>query len=211
MRLSRLVSAVACTLVLVGCQGPSPKPQLSVGDPPILASKVFACSGECKDSQALRAISFAFDTCRNTQNLYERRGFNSKASQFAVAVAGALAGAVAAPIAKGSGTKAWSGLSGAANGIQNQLNEQFSDAIAAQDRQAVLDAMTRGEERLRVAPDANKKVLEAEIMAYDCTMAAASIDAAINHAINTAAKAAADNKASISQQTITEIKAHKGD
>ena len=193
MRSAILTGMVTCVVALGGCATATQK---EPKEPEITDAQAFTCAGTCTDYEVSRAINHAFQRCRNTQNLYERRGFNSKSGQLAVAVVGALAGAVAAPIAKGSGAKAWSGLSGAANGIQTQLDEQFSATIIAQERLAVSDAMVRGEVILRAAEkEANppKEVFEAQVMAYECSMAAATADAAVANAISTAALQVADN------------------
>jgi hypothetical protein len=135
--------------------------------------------------------------CSTTQNVYEKDSKHSRAGQFALAVVGALSGAVAAPLAKGSGTKAWAGLSGATNGLQAQLGEQFSSALADQERQAVSNAMTADMQRFRDAKTDFERVTEADYMANDCRQAAAKADAAAAEAINSAAKRAIENDASI--------------
>ena len=148
----------------------------------------YSCQNpKCDDADALAALDLALKTCTSTQNLYEKRGFNSKRFHFGIALVGALAGAVAAPLAKGSGTAAWSGVSGAANGIQSQFDEQFSYAITVQERAAIADAMTAGTATFQKDHDSFSRVADANIMANNCRVASSKADKAVLDAISSAA------------------------
>ncbi|WP_155950888.1 hypothetical protein [Rhodanobacter sp. OR87] len=207
MRSAILFSTAMCVITCTSCSlaGARSNPSGNSSSSKALGSdsqQPYLCStSTCQDNDVLRAVSRALDQCTATQNLYERRGFHSKTAQFVVAIVGSLAGAVAAPISKGSGVKAWAGLSGAANGIQAQLDEQYSYAVTVQDRVAVANAMQVGEVHIRSAGTRFEQIREANIMENECRQAAAKADAAILQAISAAAKVAADNDQKIVDAT----------
>ena len=68
----------------------------------------------------------------------------SRATKLGVAISGTLAGAVGAPLAKGCGRTAWTGLSVSANALQNAFDEAFSDALTQKRVGAVIEAMNAG-------------------------------------------------------------------
>lgn len=111
---------------------------------------------------------------------------------------------MAAPLAKGSGTRAWSGLSGATNGLQAQLDQQFSNALSVQERQAVANTMTADMQRFRDAETNFERVAEAVFMANDCRQASAKADAAARQAIDSAANRMAATDAAITEKARSE-------
>ncbi|WP_281848837.1 hypothetical protein [Dyella sp. GSA-30] len=134
-------------------------------------------SGTCTPADAVSALSAASAFCRQVQNYYEASGTITSRWKLATAITGTLAGAVAAPIAKGSGKNAWAGLSGSANGLQQEMEDAFSSVLNAKRRAAVtkvyLDTISSYD--ANNAPDINVAVSVS--MAAKCAMAPAQVDA----------------------------------
>jgi hypothetical protein len=112
-RSMRDARAPASALAIAGGEADSPHP--------------FVCDhSPCDQSDATRALDAAMRQCSTTQNVYEKDSKHSRAGQFALAVVGALSGAGLPRWRRAPVLRAWAGLSGATNGLQAQLGEQFS-------------------------------------------------------------------------------------
>jgi hypothetical protein len=149
---------------------------LSAPTPPWPWQKSSACQAECRPQEALVAYTKASEFCRGVQNFYEAGGQRANSTKLAVGVTGTLAGAVFAPIASGRAVTAWSGLSGAANGIQSSFDETFSTSLAVNRRAFVVAAVVEGDRRYTAAPSQDEKVIAAISMATACANAAALAD-----------------------------------
>lgn len=117
--------ALASSLVLAGCA--STAPPIWYEDSPCKEAN------QCSLSEALQAHSKSGEYCREITNFYENGGHVSTYAKLAIGVTGALAGSVFGVLAGGSAATAWSGLSGAANGAQLELN---GSAIGPETRKA---------------------------------------------------------------------------
>lgn len=152
------------------------------------------CQKSCTPEESMKAVADAAGFCRNVQNHYEFKDSTLDNTQVLISWTGALAGSVAAPIAKGSAVKAWSGLSGITNGLQDSLNRQYSDTVMLARRKSVYDAASKNIESIISAPDDNARVRAAiaMAMAMACALSSASIDIKLNKALLDAASAATD-------------------
>ena len=150
------------------------------------------CQKSCTPEESMKAVADAAGFCRNVQNHYEFKDSTLDNTQVLISWTGALAGSVAAPIAKGSAVKAWSGLSGITNGLQDSLNRQYSDTVMLARRKSVYDAASKNIESIISAPDDNARVRAAIAMAMACALSSASIDIKLNKALLDAASAATD-------------------
>lgn len=81
---------------------------------------------ECSDNDMFAAMLATGTYCRQVSNYYENGGNINSGTRLAVKVLGVLAGSVFGITAGGSAAKAWSGLSGATNGIQADLSDNAS-------------------------------------------------------------------------------------
>lgn len=163
-----LLLAVA---VLSGCAGRSaPMYPWEKNAEPLIPP---CAASQCDEKEALAALNSATRMCRGVHNYYESGGFYSQSARFGVSTLGVLSGAVFANTAKGSAAKAWSGLSGATNGIQSTLNETIGSAVDLKQRQAVATATAKGFNAYRAAGSPNEKVVAALEMVAGCTMASA--------------------------------------
>ena len=135
------------------------------------------CAGEsgkvCNDQDALKAFVQSSAFCRSVQNFYEQGQTLSNETKVGVGIVGTLAGAVFAPLAKGSGTKAWAGLSGASNALQASIDQAFSASIEIKRRAAVLGAYIDGVKNYNEAASYTAKVGAAVSMAVNCALAPA--------------------------------------
>ncbi|MEO6117476.1 MAG: hypothetical protein ABIP37_00220 [Methylotenera sp.] len=127
----------------------------------------------CVKKEATLAFNQANDYCRRVQNYYENQGFRASGTKFGIGILGTLAGAVFAPISTGSAATAWSGLSGATNGMQTSFNEAFSNQLTIKYRAAVVTAAAEGVAAYKSVVDPNDKVDAAISMARSCSMASA--------------------------------------
>ncbi len=80
----------------------------------------------CSDNDMFTAMLATGTYCRQVSNYYENGGNINSGTRLAVKVLGVLAGSVFGITAGGSAAKAWSGLSGATNGIQADLSDNAS-------------------------------------------------------------------------------------
>ena len=118
----------ACALLaLSGCAAINDK----IYPPAVAPDWSAICKDEatCKpEDRARRSYEAAMKYCVDKQDEYQKFDFTTSQFRFGIGTVGALAGAVVAPIASGTAAKAWSGLSGAANGIQTGYDQAFSAA-----------------------------------------------------------------------------------
>ncbi|SDA63497.1 hypothetical protein SAMN03159443_01916 [Pseudomonas sp. NFACC15-1] len=80
----------------------------------------------CSDNDMFSAMLATGTYCRQVSNYYESGGNINSNTRLGVKVLGVLAGSVFGITAGGSAAKAWSGLSGATNGIQADLSDNVS-------------------------------------------------------------------------------------
>lgn len=139
-------------------------------------SQANPCASTCTEQEAMQAFVAASGFCRDVQNYYESGGFYAKSSRLAVGTIGALAGSVMAPLATGSATNAWAGLSGATNALQSQMDEAFSSAVAVRRRAAIVEAAEENAARYRAAVTPSQRVVAAIDMARSCSMGSATAD-----------------------------------
>lgn len=86
--------------------------------------KLTGClEGSCSNKDMYQAVMATLTYCREVSNHYENGGNVTDGARLGVKVFGVLAGSVFGITAGGSAAKAWSGLSGATNGIQSDLGE----------------------------------------------------------------------------------------
>lgn len=144
-------------------------------------------NGACAEADIQPAYNKALLTCVNMQNHYELNSNNKNVVTLVVAAVGALAGAVFAPLAKGSGTKAWAGLAGSTSAFQAQLEQQYSSLAFAQIRSAIVGEMLAGEAKF--AASIGKpidKINIANEMAMNCRSVPGEADKQIQEAISSA-------------------------
>lgn len=160
--------------------------------PPKGANSASGASGEtyrCNLNDAMQAFLAASKFCRDVQNYYESGGKHSSEYKFWVGTVGTLAGAVVAPIAQGTAKNAWSGLSGATNGLQTSMEQSFSSALNANRMIAVnksyaSDSVGIVDSSGAPVPNASggsyeKAVFRSIKMAADCAMSPGLADAKV--------------------------------
>lgn len=91
--------------------------------------------GECSFHDVYTSIIATGTYCRQVSNYYENGGNINSNTRLGVKILGVLAGSVFGITAGGSAAKAWSGLSGATNGIQSDLSDS---ALARSNRARVV-------------------------------------------------------------------------
>lgn len=104
-----------------------------------------------------------------------------------LAATGTLAGAVFAPMAKGSASTAWSGLSGSTNALQAAVDENFSGVLALKRRASVATAGKDGIVGYPKGGSANDRVYASVTMAFNCAVAPAGVESAAIKAVSEAA------------------------
>ncbi|MFK2905262.1 hypothetical protein ISP17_14965 [Dyella ginsengisoli] len=169
-----MVFVVSSAIVLCGCAQTVKWPW--AGDSGNAASP--CPTGTCTVADATAALTQASEFCRGVQNYYEGNGNRTSGWRLFTAISGTLAGAVAAPLAKGSAKDAWSGLSGSANGLQQEVDGAFNGVLNAKRRAAVMQAYTDSLTEFKASNDADVNVSVAVSMAAKCAMAPAEVDAA---------------------------------
>lgn len=139
---------------------------------------------QCNKQDALKALAQAAYYCRDVQNYYEAGGQRANTSKMGIAWVGAIAGSVIAPIANGTAVKAWSGLSGATNGLQDAFSEAYSSNISINRRIAVRRAAIGGIDEFNKHPnDPNTQIAIALKMAMACSMGSAIADQNVMEAL----------------------------
>ena len=173
MRTVRLPLTVATLTFLAGCANFISAP---TADWPWPKGAGTCKTATCDANEALVAYVKASEFCRGVQNYYESGGQRANNTKLAVGLTGTLAGAVIAPVASGKAATAWSGLSGATNGIQATFDEAFSSSLAVNRRAFVVAAVVEGDRRYQGAANENAKVIAAVSMATACANASALAD-----------------------------------
>lgn len=145
------------------------------------------CTGNnetnCYLKDAIDSYVKATTFCRQVLNYYESGGSISNNSKLAVGVIGALSGSVVSVVANGSAAKAWSGLSGATNGIQASMDQAFSAVLNANRMSQVRIAYQSNAKEIIGKSDASSAasyqniVFSSVKMAADCAMGSANADA----------------------------------
>ncbi|WP_374419465.1 hypothetical protein [Chromobacterium sp.] len=196
-----LISSAA--VFIVGCESLSfnrtaqwPWETTQPCTPPKLAKGASGASGEayrCNLNDAMQAFLAASKFCREVQNYYESGGKHSSEYKFWVGTVGTLAGAVVTPIAQGSAKNAWSGLSGATNGLQTSMEQSFSSALNANRMIAVNKSYASGASGIvsssgTVSHNASDSFYEESVfrsikMAADCAMSPGLADANVLNSI----------------------------
>lgn len=170
MRPDKAAGSIVLACLVCACQsiGGAKRSDLSLAP--------YECQHECSPDDGVKAFAQALRICTASQNYYERGGFISKTARLVVAAVGTLAGTVAAPLAKGSGSDAWSGLSGATNALQTEFDQAFSNAVYVQIRAGVNDARRAGIDAFEKKVEPPDKVNAANAMAEACRTASADVE-----------------------------------
>lgn len=142
------------------------------------------CAGACTPDVALETYVKASNYCRQIQNYYERFGVHTNSTKLAIGTVGAISGSVIAPIAKGTGAAAWSGLSGATNALQTNMDQAFSGSINVKRRQEVARAADEGAEEFKDESGPEERVLIAINMARKCSMGSVAADVEVLKALS---------------------------
>lgn len=158
-------------VVVSGCSIWKPKPEWPWIDKP-------PCSDICENKHAIKAFTDAMTYCIALQDYHSRNGGALNSGRFVMAATGTLAGAVFAPLASGSASTAWSGLSGSTNALQSALDENFSTVMAVKRRASVAQAGKDGMKSFPSESEANSKVYASVSMAFNCATAAAEVESA---------------------------------
>lgn len=113
----------------------------------------------------------------------ENRNFSTRVGRFGIGLIGTVAGSVIAPVTTGSTAKAWSGVSGASNALQSQMDSVFSSSNHIRRRAAIAQAARDGETKFLAESKggnsdekSEKKRVIAIAMATACETAAAGAD-----------------------------------
>jgi len=168
----RLGFVLLATLVLAGCKTLSERQ----GAGPLSAAP--SClSTSCTHGQAIASWRNTGNFCRNVQNYYESRSYRANVGRFGIATLGSLAGSVFAVTSEGTASKAWSGLSGSANGIQSTLNETIGRAVTLQQQQAVRRAYQTGFKAFMEEKDPTNRVAIALATEVECANSGAEGEA----------------------------------
>lgn len=138
-----------------------------------------ACeAGGCTRQNALDAVARSQNYCSELREYQERGGQITGGQRLFVGVLGSLAGTVFAVTAGGTAAKAWSGLSGATNGIQMQMdqaNRPSGPAVVEAIAKAQLDAAAELKQLMAVAVQTQlwePVVLAAVLLPNSCSAAA---------------------------------------
>jgi hypothetical protein len=190
----RLASLLVAALALSGCKTLSRTN--GAGD---LSTAPRCLSSSCTHGQAIAAWRNTGAFCRNVQNVYERRSHNANVGRFGIATFGSLAGSVFAVTSKGTASKAWSGLSGSANGIQSTLNETIGRAVSLQQQQAVRRAYQTGFKAFMEEKDPTNRVAIALATEVECANSGAEGEA---KAVLSIYAGAATNSAPLDSSTV---------
>lgn len=134
------------------------------------------CTAECVEKDAVKAYASAITYCIELQRYMGQGNGVISSGRFMLAATGTLAGAVFAPLAKGSASTAWSGLSGSTNALQAAVDENFSGVLALKRRASVATAGKDGIAGYPKRGSANDRVYASVTMAFNCAVAPAGIE-----------------------------------
>ncbi|WP_336333200.1 hypothetical protein [Pseudomonas putida] len=133
--------------------------------------------GECSFDDVYSSIIATGTYCREVSNYYENGGNINSNTRLGVKVLGVLAGSVFGITAGGSAAKAWSGLSGATNGIQSDL----SDSALARSNRARVVSKVLSEYAKEIKPRLEKPSIGVEdrravvISSFEATLKCATL------------------------------------
>lgn len=145
--------------------------------------KELPCNSVCTNDDAVKSFTAAMTYCIALQNYHAKNGGVLNSGRFVMAATGTLAGAVFAPLASGSASTAWSGLSGSTNALQSSLDENFSSVLAVKRRSSVAKAGKDALESFPGKADPDVRVYASVAMAFNCAVAGADVDSAAIRAI----------------------------
>lgn len=123
-------------------------------------------------------------TCEASLNKLDHQSLASSKARLAIAVLGALSGSVFAPIAKGSGKDAWSGLSGSTNAIQTALDNNFSASLMLSEALAIATAVVKVNGDFIKESDPSKQMQIAYGLPMACRLARLTAIDAANKAVS---------------------------
>ncbi|MDP9876012.1 hypothetical protein J2W25_000301 [Variovorax boronicumulans] len=123
------------------------------------------------DAQLLAAANH----CVKVHNLHSRYAGAAGIGQWSIGSLGVLAGSVFMPLSKGTAATAWSGVSGAANGLQISMGEALSASVELSRQQRVARVAQAGFKDYRDANSTDKPAVAMK-MALDCSVAAGLAD-----------------------------------
>ncbi len=141
------------------------------------------CDSVCSNAEAVKSFTAAMTYCIALQDYHANNGGVLNSGRFVMAATGTLAGAVFAPLASGSASTAWSGLSGSTNALQSSLDENFSTVLAVKRRSSVAKAGKDAMESFPGKADPDARVYASVAMAFNCAVAAADVESAAIRAI----------------------------
>ncbi|MBX8516058.1 hypothetical protein K5D69_15290 [Pseudomonas cichorii] len=142
------------------------------------------CATECQEKDAVKAYASAITYCNDLQRYLAQGSGAISSGRFALAATGTLAGAVFSPIAKGSASTAWAGLSGSTNALQASIDENFSGVLALKRRASVATAGQAGIAGYPKNGSANDRVYASISMAFNCAVAPAGVEAGAIKAVS---------------------------
>lgn len=145
------------------------------------------CMAQCEEKDAVKAYASAITYCIELQRYMGQGSGAISSGRFMLATTGTLAGAVFAPLAKGTASTAWSGLSGSTNALQAAVDENFSGVLALKRRASVATAGKDGIVGYPKGGSANDRVYASVTMAFNCAVAPAGVESAAIKAVSEAA------------------------
>lgn len=159
MRRYHSVTLMTAVLVLLsGCTAPDKLPWDIGGKEP-------------NDDRLLAAANH----CVKIHNLHSRYAGAAGIGQWGIGTLGVLAGSVFMPLSKGTAATAWSGVSGATNGLQISMSEALSASVELSRQQRVARVAQAGFKDYRDATSDDKPAVAMK-MALDCSVAAGLAD-----------------------------------
>ncbi|MBW7567776.1 hypothetical protein KIF53_15320 [Chromobacterium subtsugae] len=182
MKVAKLAFLGVVLVVESGCVVFSPQwPWQDAQNYPCSKISTEPCTPEDAISTYIKATTF----CRQVLNYYESGGELDDGSKLLVGSVGVLSGSVLSVVAKGTAAKGWSGMSGAANGIQATMDKTFSSIVSYKKMDAVNQSYAHDvsvifNESGSDNPVSNNKIVFGSIMmAADCAMGSSKVDAAL--------------------------------
>lgn len=142
------------------------------------------CKDSCGDVEAAKTFAQAITYCIKVQDYHARNGGALNSGRFVMAATGTLAGAVFAPLASGSASTAWSGLSGSTNALQSALDENFSSVLVVKRRSGVAKAGKDAIEKFPEKGPAHVRAQASVVMAFNCAVAGAEVESAAIRALS---------------------------
>lgn len=153
MRTARVVTAVIGVLILGGCETFKPSTYARPEWPWAKNEKCASVTG-CDITLIFNQAS---QHCAAMMRYAENRNFNTRVGRFGIGLIGTVAGSVIAPVTTGSTAKAWSGVSGASNALQSQMDSVFSSSNHIRRRAAIAQAAREAKLEFLAESSAEKK------------------------------------------------------